>query len=107
MSDAKGGFALAQLMHVHAVYRALNKPLTIWGVERRLFFLALVIAGATLNYFGSLIGGIAMFFGLYGAAQWATHRDAQLIRILLTSSGCRTDYDPGKRAPFTVEVLPQ
>jgi hypothetical protein len=48
-----------------------------------------------------------MFFGLYGAAQWATHRDAQLIRILLTSSGCRTDYDPGKRAPFTVEVLPQ
>ena len=52
------------------VYRAINKPLTIWGVERRLFFLALVIGGATFNYFGSLISGIAMFVGLYGAARW-------------------------------------
>lgn len=98
---------MAHEMNVHTVYRALNKPLTIWGVERRLFFLALAIAGATFNYFGSLISGISMFFGLYGAARWATHRDAQLIRILLSSSGGRTDYDPGKRAPFTIEVLPQ
>jgi len=49
---------------MHPVYRAINKPLTIWGVERRLFFLALVIGGATFNYFGSLISGIAMFVGL-------------------------------------------
>jgi hypothetical protein len=28
-------------VQVHPVYRAINKPLTVWGAERRLFFLAL------------------------------------------------------------------
>ena len=92
---------------MHPVYRALNKPLTIWGVERRLFFLALVIGGATFNYFGSLISGIAMFVGLYGVARWATVIDLQMIRILLNAGRYRAEYDPGKRDPFAIEVLPQ
>jgi type IV secretory pathway TrbD component len=92
---------------MHPVYRAINKPLTIWGVERRLFFLALVIGGATFNYFGSLISGIAMFVGLYGVARWVTVTDLQMIRILLNAGRCRAEYDPGKRDPFEIEVLPQ
>jgi type IV secretory pathway TrbD component len=98
---------LAQQVQMHPVYRAVNKPLTIWGVERRLFFLALVIGGATFNYFGSLIGGIAMFVGLYGVARWATVTDLQMIRILLNAGRYRAEYDPGKRDPFAIEVLPQ
>jgi type IV secretory pathway TrbD component len=98
---------LAQQVQMHPVYRALNKPLTIWGVERRLFFLALVIGGATFNYFGSLISGIAMFVGLYGVARWATVTDLQMIRILLNAGRYRAEYDPGKRDPFAIEVLPQ
>jgi len=98
---------LAQQVPMHPVYRALNKPLTIWGVERRLFFLALVIGGATFNYFGSLISGIAMFVGLYGVARWATVTDLQMIRILLNAGRYRAEYDPGKRDPFAIEVLPQ
>ncbi len=98
---------MVQQVQMHPVYRAVNKPLTIWGVERRLFFLALVIAGATFNYFGSLISGIAMFVGLYGVARWATVTDLQMIRILLNAGRCRAEYDPGKRDPFSVEVLPQ
>jgi type IV secretory pathway VirB3-like protein len=98
---------LAQQVQMHPVYRAVNKPLTIWGVERRLFFLALVIGGATFNYFGSLISGIAMFAGLYGVARWATVTDLQMIRILLNAGRCRAEYDPGKRDPFPIEVLPQ
>jgi type IV secretory pathway VirB3-like protein len=98
---------LAQQVQMHPVYRAVNKPLTIWGVERRLFFLALVIGGATFNYFGSLISGIAMFVGLYGVARWATVTDLQMIRILLNAGRCRAEYDPGKRDPFAIEVLPQ
>jgi type IV secretory pathway VirB3-like protein len=98
---------LAQQVQMHPVYRAVNKPLTIWGVERRLFFLALVISGATFNYFGSLISGIAMFVGLYGVARWATVTDLQMIRILLNAGRCRAEYDPGKRDPFAIEVLPQ
>ena len=98
---------MVQQVQTHPVYRAINKPLTIWGVERRLFFLALVIGGATFNYFGSLISGIAMFVGLYAAARWATVTDMQMIRILLNAGRCRTEYDPGKRDPFGIEVLPQ
>lgn len=98
---------MAQQVQMHPVYRALNKPLTIWGVERRLFFLALVIGGATFNYFGSLISGIAMFVGLYAVARWATVTDPQMIRILLNAGRCRAEYDPGKRDPFVIEVLPQ
>ena len=98
---------MAQQVQMHPVYRAINKPLTIWGVERRLFFLALVIGGATFNYFGSLISGIAMFVGLYGVARWATVIDLQMIRILLNAGRYRAEYDPGKRDPFAIEVLPQ
>jgi Type IV secretory pathway, VirB3-like protein len=98
---------LVQQVPMHPVYRAINKPLTIWGVERRLFFLALVIGGATFNYFGSLISGIAMFVGLYGVARWVTVTDLQTIRILLNAGRCRAEYDPGKRDPFAIEVLPQ
>ncbi len=98
---------MAQQVPMHPVYRALNKPLTIWGIERRLFFLALVIGGATFNYFGSLISGIAMFVGLYGVARWATVTDLQMIRILLNAGRYRAEYDPGKRDPFAIEVLPR
>ena len=98
---------MAEQIPMHPVCRALNKPLTIWGVERRLFFLALVMGGATFNCFGSLLSGIAMFVGLYTAILWVTASDAQMIRILLNAGRSRIEYDPGKRDPFEVEVLPQ
>jgi type IV secretory pathway TrbD component len=81
----------------HAVYRSLNKPLTIWGAERRLFFLAAVMGGATFNFFGSLLGGLLMFITLFIAARWATKTDPQILRILLNSARFRAQYDPAKR----------
>lgn len=83
----------------HPVYRALNKPLTIWGAERRLFFLATIIGGAVFNFFGSLAGGLLMFTGLYLAARWATLTDPEILRILLNSGRCRLQYDPAKSGP--------
>ncbi len=83
---------------VHAVYQSVNKPLTLWGAERRLFFLALVMGGATFNFFGSLAGGLAIFLGLYLFARWATVTDPQILRILLNSSKFKACYDPAKRA---------
>ena len=84
-------------VQLHPVYKSLNKPLTIAGAERRLFFLALVIGGATFNFFGSLLGGLVMFIVLYLLARWATVTDPQILRILLNSSKFRTTYDPAKR----------
>lgn len=98
---------MVQPVQTRPVYRAINKPLTIWGAERRLFFLALVMGGATFNYFGSLVSGFAMFVGLYGAARWATVTDLQMVRILLNSGRYRLEYDPGKRDPFRIQVIPQ
>lgn len=85
----------------HPVYRSLNKPLTIWGVERGLLFLAILTGGATFNLFGSLAGGLLMFAGLFAAARWATRNDPQSLRISLNSARFRHRYDPAKYDPET------
>ena len=83
---------------IHPVYRSINRPLTLCGVDRRFFFLALVIGSATFNFFGSLLAGLVMFAALYAFGQWATVRDPQILRILLNSSKYRQRYDPAKCA---------
>ena len=83
----------------------MNKPLTIWGAERRLFFLAAVLGGATFNFFGSLTGGVLMFGGLFLAARWATTTDPEILRILLNSARFRTHYDPAKFARFQPRIF--
>ena len=88
----------------HPVYKSINKMLTIWGVERRLFFLVLIMGGATFNLFGSLLSGLVMFAALYLLARWATTVDPQILRILLNSSRFRAQYDPAKRDLVTLQV---
>jgi type IV secretory pathway TrbD component len=83
----------------------MNKLLTIWGAERKLFFLAMVMGGVTFNFFGSLLGALAMFIALFVFARWATMTDPQILRILLNSSKFRLRYDPAKRADFAVERI--
>jgi len=83
---------------VNPIHRSLNKPLTILGVERKLFFLAMLIGAGTFNFFGSLLGGILMFAVLFLSARLATATDPQLLRILLNASRFKSRYDPAKRA---------
>jgi type IV secretory pathway TrbD component len=89
----------------HAVYKSINKPLTMWGVDRQLFFVALIMGGATFNLFGSLLSGLVMFAALFFLARWVTRTDAQLLRILLNSARFKTQYDPAKRSSFSFSVL--
>ena len=86
------------------VYKALHRPLTICGVERRLFFLALLLGAATFNLFYSFLAGLLIFGGLYAFALWASARDPQMLYILLASSRARRRYDPGKHVRFDVEI---
>jgi type IV secretory pathway VirB3-like protein len=88
------------------VYKALHRPLTICGVERRLFFLALILGAAAFNLFYSFLAGLLMAGGLYGFALWSTTRDPEMLRILLTSAKTRRRYDPGKHDPLELEVAP-
>ena len=64
------------------VYASVNRPLTIGGADRRLFFVAVVLGGATFTFFGSLLAGLVMFLTLYLAAGSAvdSHRAAERPR---------------------------
>jgi len=86
------------------VYKALHRPLTICGVDRRLFFLALLVGAATFNLFYSFVAGLLIAVGLYAFALWATRRDPEMLRILLASSRARRRYDPGKHQPTHIRV---
>jgi type IV secretory pathway VirB3-like protein len=88
------------------VYKALHRPLTVCGVDRRLFFLALTMGAATFNLFYSFAAGLLMFVALYVFGLWATKRDPDMLRILLASSRFRIRYDSLKHDPFNVEVRP-
>ena len=87
------------------VYKSINKPLTAWGVERRLFFVALILGAGTFTCFSSLLGAVLMFFTLYGCARQATKSDLQLLRVLLNSSQFKSQYDPLKRDCYRLEAL--
>jgi type IV secretory pathway TrbD component len=87
-----------EMSNRHTVYRSLNRPLTILGVERRLFFLSALTGGATFNLFGSLLGGLMMFGSLYAVMRFVTRKDPQMLRILLSSGQFKNRYDPAQRS---------
>jgi type IV secretory pathway TrbD component len=87
---------------MNKVHRSLSRPLTILGAERKLFFFAMCMGAATFNLLGSLLGGLLMFFLLYGVARSATQTDPQILRFLLGAARLRKEYDPVKFSPIVV-----
>jgi type IV secretory pathway TrbD component len=88
---------------INLVHRSLSRPLTILGAERRLFFFAMCLGAGTFNLLGSLLGGLLIFLLLYFVARWATNTDPQILRFLLTAARLRTQYDPMKFSPISVQ----
>ncbi|HEV2380779.1 MAG TPA: VirB3 family type IV secretion system protein [Terriglobia bacterium] len=84
------------------VFRSLNRPLTLMGAERKLFFFALMMGAGVFNLLHTFVGGILMFCVLYAFARWATETDPQILRFLLNSARIRVQYDPVKFAPVHV-----
>jgi type IV secretory pathway TrbD component len=80
------------------VYRSLHRPLTIAGVDRRLFFLALLVGAATFNLFYSFFAGCLLAALVYAFAWVSTVRDPQMLQILLRSGQARNRYDAAKQA---------
>ncbi len=87
-----------------AVYRSLHRPLTVCGVDRRLFFLALLVGAATFNLFYSLLAGCLLFGVIYAFAWVSTVRDPQMLAILLRSGRGRARYDAAKHDPVVIKV---
>jgi type IV secretory pathway TrbD component len=91
------------VLTMRAVFKSLHRPLTVCGVDRRLFFLALLVGVAALNLFYSFLAGCLLFALLYGCARWSTVHDPQLLHVLLRASQARSRYDAAKHWPFAVE----
>jgi type IV secretory pathway TrbD component len=78
------------------VFKAMNRPLTILGAERRLFFVALITGGAIFSLLHSLFGGIVLFVVGVIIARIATKLDVEILRVLFNSGKFRRRYDPMK-----------
>lgn len=85
------------------VFRAIHRPLTVCGIDRRLFFLALLVGAATFNLFYSLAAGCLLFGVLYLFAWWSTSTDVQLLRILFRAGQARVRYDAARRPASSSE----
>ena len=86
----------ANVPEYRQVYRSLHRPLTVCGVDRRLFFLALLVGAAAFNLFYSFMAGCLLFAALYAFAWVSTTRDPQMLQILLRSGRGRGRYDAAK-----------
>jgi type IV secretory pathway TrbD component len=96
----------SQLEYRHnKVFKAMNRPLTILGAERRLFFVALISGGAIFSVMHSLLGGTVLFVVGVIAAQRATKYDIEILRVLLNSTKFRRRYDPMKWQPTELNIV--
>jgi type IV secretory pathway TrbD component len=86
------------------VYRSLHRPLTIAGIDRRLFFLALLVGAATFNLFYSFLAGCLLFAVIYLCGWVSTSRDPQMLPIVLRSARGRARYDGAKHIPTRLEI---
>jgi type IV secretory pathway VirB3-like protein len=86
------------------VHKALHRRLTILGVDRRLFFMSMLMGAATFNLFYSFLAGLLVTLTLYAFAWWATVRDADMLTILLSSSRARRRFDPMRHSPFALRI---
>jgi type IV secretory pathway TrbD component len=77
-------------------YKTMNRPLTVLGAERRLFFIALISGGAVFSLMHSLLGGIVLFIVGVIVARRATKYDVEILRVLMNSTKFRRRYDPMK-----------
>jgi type IV secretory pathway TrbD component len=86
------------------VFRTLLRPLTVCGVDRRLFFLALILGAAAFNLFYSFVAGLLVAALMYGFALWSTKRDPQMLPILLRSGRHRVRYDAARPSTFGLRL---
>ena len=86
------------------VHKAMNRPLTILGAERRLFFVALIAGGTVFSLMHSLLGGILLFVVGVVLARIATKHDVEILRVLFNSGKFRRRYDPMQWEPTEIQI---
>src|SRR5271167_4026536 len=89
---------------VSPVFKAMNRPLTVLGAERRLFFVALISGGSVFSLLHSPLGGIGLFVVGVIIARIATKHDIEILRVLFNSAKFRRRYDPMKWEPLEIRI---
>ncbi|MGC8549830.1 MAG: VirB3 family type IV secretion system protein [Acidobacteriaceae bacterium] len=95
---AGGGF------RQNRVYKAMNRPLTVLGAERKLFFVALITGGAVFSLMHSLVGGIVLFIVGVIIARIVTKHDVEILRVLFNSGKFRRRYDAMKTDATEISI---
>jgi type IV secretory pathway TrbD component len=98
MSTVEGG------SRRNKVFKAMNRPLTILGAERRLFFVALITGGSIFSLMHSLLGGLSLFTVGVIVARTPTKHDPEILRILFNSTKFRRRYDAMKWDPTEITI---
>jgi len=83
-------------MRRSTVYKAINKPLTVMGCDRRLFFAAMTLAAGIWNLFDTLLGSLLTAVVALLVGRYITSTDPQFPRIVLNSGKFAPEYDPFK-----------
>jgi type IV secretory pathway VirB3-like protein len=89
---------------INPVFRALNRPLLVLGIERRLFFFLLTSCFALFVAMSALLPSLILFVVLWSGAKLARSIDPQLFRIALNSRRQGVRYDPAKFSPARREA---
>lgn len=84
-------------MTKHPVFRALNRPMTILGVERKLFFAIALLSFSLFHLFEALVPALVLLVCSLGVARAITQADPAALRIVMNSNRFAARYDPAKR----------
>ena len=83
---------------INPVFRGLNRPLLLLGVDRRLFFFLLSASLAFFELSSALAPALMLFVVLWTGARLAQRRDPHFLRIVMTRR-FTARYDPAKWSP--------
>jgi type IV secretory pathway TrbD component len=88
--------------------RALNKPLTLFGMDYKFLggaFPILAVVGGVGNNWQATVAGAVLFLGICAAGRYCTRKDPNYLRYATRSPWRKVLYDPMKRKPFQILVL--
>ena|SRR3982751_2063931 len=88
--------------------KALNKPLTLFGMDYKVLGAALpvvAVVGGVGDSWLSVAVGIVLFLGICAVGRYGTRKDPNYLRYVARSAWRKVLYDPMKRKPFQILVL--
>jgi type IV secretory pathway VirB3-like protein len=91
-------------MTTHLCAQAINQPLCVGGIERKLFGLSLAVSGVIAARLSQVIGAVVCVALLWGAKR-LTRKDDRMVEIAWRLCFQKDHYDPFKRKVFELEIV--